>query len=379
MRKIVAFTLVVVLLTSCQKNWFVVSNKNAEEKHKVEGIMYSLPRTAVDVDISINVYHYTPGPFSQYAHSYMNISNVEQQAMSFWEIDAVNIRETIEADPAAKYWIVPNKIMPDIQLTAQGILAGINTTLVFDAPENVERFFPVRKKLPNDILFTDLGVKRNKYEVIDTIWRVIERDSVIKRIPVYQSVEKEKAWHHKAQDAANFIIKIRKRRFKLEAAIEEQQGDGEGVGIMIEKLEALEQTYLELFIGKTEVEKRYSHWRIVPESAKSTQHFHLAFLDIETADIVDTEAQAHNLKLVFELHNTSFTNQINPEKLSDVGLITRQSAVGTVYLDLNGDVVFKKNLNLPQMGGFFNIPSKLMSEDTKILINPKTGSLQMIE
>jgi len=379
MRKIVLITLMVFILVSCQKNWFVVSDKDALDKHKVEGILYSLPRTVLDVDVTLNVYHYTPGPFSQFANSYLNISGVEQQEMSFWEIDAVKIYDNPEPDPDALFWLVPQKTKPSVQLSDQGILSGINH---FQAIENlpiIERFYPVRKALPNDILYTDLGVKRNQYEVIDTTWRVIERDSVIQRIPVYKSVEKEKAWHHKAQDAANFIIKIRKRRFKLEAAIEEQQADGEGVGIMIEKLEALENEYIALFVGKTEVEKRYYHFKIVPESGKLSQIFFLGNLDIETGNFVEDKTQAHALKLKVEAANQLSIQQPGPDKVTDIGLISRQAVMANCYLLLNEEIVYEKSAMMPQMGGFKTLSSDLISDDTKILINAKTGSLQMIE
>ncbi|MDA3911229.1 MAG: DUF4831 family protein [Bacteroidales bacterium] len=379
MRRIVAITLMAFVLVSCQKNWYVVSDKDAEDKHRAEGIMYSLPRTVLDVDLTLNVYHYTPGPFSQFADSYLNISGVEQKKRSFWEIDAVKIYENSEPDPSASFWLVPNKQVPSVQLTDLGILSGINTFQAIETPNPVERFYPVSKILPNDILFTDLGVKRNKYEVIDTTWRVIERDSVIKRIPVYKSVEREKEWHHKAQDAANFIIKIRKRRFKLEAAIEEQQADGEGVGIMIEKLEALEREYIELFIGKTEVEKRYYHFKVVPESGNSSQIFFLGNLDIETGDFVEDEPQAHSLKLKVETPSQLSSNQPSPEKLTDIGLVSRQSVVANCSLLLNDKIVYEKSTMMPQMGVFRTLSSKVISEDIKILINPKTGSLQMIE
>lgn len=167
MRRIVAITLMAFVLVSCQKNWYVVSDKDAEDKHRAEGIMYSLPRTVLDVDLTLNVYHYTPGPFSQFADSYLNISGVEQKKRSFWEIDAVKIYENSEPDPSASFWLVPNKQVPSVQLTDLGILSGINTFQAIETPNPVERFYPVSKILPNDILFTDLGVKRNKYEVID--------------------------------------------------------------------------------------------------------------------------------------------------------------------------------------------------------------------
>ncbi|MEA1874088.1 MAG: DUF4831 family protein, partial [Bacteroidota bacterium] len=376
---IIVIVLMIFVLVSCQKSWYVVSDKDAEDKHRAEGIMYSLPRTVLDVDITLNVYDYTPGPFSQYANSYLNISGVEQQEMSFWEIDAVKIYENPEPDPDAKFWLVPRKTRPSIQLTDQGTLTGINNFQVIENLPVVGRFYPVRKTLPNDILFTNLGVKRNKYEVIDTTWRVIEKDSVISRIPVYKSVEKEKTWHHKAQDAANFIIKIRKRIFKLEAAIEEQQADGEGIGIMIEKLEALEREYVELFIGKTEVETRYYHFKIVPESGNSSQIFFLANLDIETGDFVEDEPQAHTIKLKVEAAELYSSKQPSPEKVTDIGLVSRQSVMANCYLLLNEEIVYEKSAMIPQIGVFKTLSSDLISDDTKILINPKTGSLQMIE
>ncbi len=379
MKRVILLLGVVLFFVSCQNSWYTVSEQEADDEVRSEGVMYYLPRTALDVDIIIHVHHFTPGPFAQYSDSYLNIAEVEQQELTFWDIQNVSVSESAEADPNACFWIVPKASLPMISYANQNILAGINAEYQYVTDKNAERKFLSTKVIPNDILFTDLNVKKNKYEVLDTTWRVIEKDSVIQRIPVYRSVEKEKGWHQKAQDAADFIIKIRKRRFKLEAAIEEQQADGEGVAIMIQKLEELEAEYLSLFIGKTETETIRYHYRIVPESNQAEQIFSLANLDIETAEVLSEEGQSSAIKLkLFSLSPQNIV-QPTPEKQKETALIVRSAGVANCKILLNDDVVYQKQVTIPQLGQLVRIPESLVSEDSKVRIDCKTGNLQSIE
>lgn len=369
----------VMFFVSCQNSWYTVSEKEADDDDRNQGVMYYLPRTALDVDITIDVHHFTPGPFAQYSDSYLNITEVEQQELTFWDIQDVAITESVEADPNACFWIVPNKELPFIAYSHHNILAGINIETKPIKTIQTGRSYLSSKLMPDDILFTDLNVKKNKYEVMDTTWRVIERDSVIQRIPVYRSVEKEKGWHHKAQDAADFIIKIRKRRFKLQAAIEEQQADGEGVAIMIQKLEDLEAEYLSLFVGKTETETIHYHFKVVPESFQSEQLFNLANLDIETAEVLSEEGQSAALKLKVSNLSPNRIMQTAPEKANETALFVRASVMANCEVLLNDELIYEKQTSMPQLGTTVRIPSSVLTTDSKVRLNTETGNLQSIE
>jgi hypothetical protein len=377
MRKtsIVFLLIIVFVFTACKSGWYVVPDSQADSYAKTKGLAYRLPRTALHVDVEINVHQYVPGPFSQFAASYLNIENVEQQPKFFWDLKTVEINAETEADPDALFWIVPDPDLPNIHLEKQSILSGINASNCDFQTYDYSFFNPIKLEHPEKILFTDLGVKRNQYEVLDTLWREIVKDSVIQKIPYYKSVERDKEWHQKAQDAANFIIKIRKRRFKLQAAIEEQQADGEGVGVMIEKLEDLEQQYVELFTGKTISVSEKLHFRIVPESNQSMQRFVLANLDIEDATRMD-EADNQVKKLVLEVsaaNNLSLSQQKNED--SESGLYVRDSGNANCRLLVDNHLVYEVDLPVPQLFNFVHLSRELMNENSQILVNPQTGSL----
>lgn len=379
MRKILLLLFVVISLAACKNTWYVVPNQDVESDQKSDGVAYFLPKAVLNVNLEIEVSHFIPGPFSQFADSYLNIHNAEMQEKWFWNITNAEIKSVAEADADALFWLIPKGKSPNVQLGNNSVLCGINSNMEIEKVNNDSYFNDMTSHNPANIIYTDLNVKRNMYEVIDTTWRLVNRDSLVQRIPIYKSVEREKNWHHKAQDAADYIIKIRKRRFKLEAAIDEQQAEGDGVQIRIEKLEELEQNYLDLFIGKTVTETQYLNFRIVPESGQNKQKILLAYLDKGDATVLKKNIQASEIMLNIENSTALSLSQPEVENHKHVGLYTRVVGNSQCIITMDGEPIYKTSICIPQLGEIIRTSSKLISGESVIEVNPKTGILQSIK
>lgn len=367
------FIIPLLMISSCQKGWYVLDDQ-AGEKVKQNALPYYLPRTQVHIKIKIDQYRFVPGPYAGFAKSYLTLENIEMKERYFWAIQDVELKTRHLPDPEHKYWIVPEKITPDLSLSQGGVLSGINTmeTAEPDVPEPV--FFNQHADNPANLDFTNMQIDKSKYEVIDTTYRIVEKDSVVQRIPVYQTKEKEKDMSQKAKDAADFIIRVRKNKFSLEAAIEDQQVSGVDIKYMIDKLEETEQSYLELFTGKLQKETVDLYYTITPESESGAQNFILDYIDKEMALPVDDQVNSEKISFMVLPLNEKYA-RVQPDEENKSALVYRQPMPVQYILYLNDEKIFSKPDVCPQMGNINDIPANLINNESQIKLNSETGEI----
>ena len=52
------------------------------------GVVYSLPKTQIELEIKANKVSYTPGEFSKYADRYLRLTNVSAEPDEYWELNS---------------------------------------------------------------------------------------------------------------------------------------------------------------------------------------------------------------------------------------------------------------------------------------------------
>lgn len=199
-----------------------------------DGIAYSLPRTGVRIHVKAVREKLFAGPYAQYAEGMLGLKNAQQTDSENWTITGVNIETFAEADPN-QVFKTAGMAGSLINLTEDGVLAGINTTVETKTTEA-----PVTNFLDDNSIpaypFTDLSL--NPF--------FEKPDSTAANILIAKTPQE------KAQEAAHTITKLRKRRFKsLANAYDEQLPDGKAYSVMVKELDKLEAEYVALFIGKT--------------------------------------------------------------------------------------------------------------------------------
>ncbi len=237
------------LLSGCvtpPKLW--VSNIN--DKTVTDNIIcyYALPVSKFAVTVSFKQEMYIPGPYYMYAKKYLGISDVITHSYNRWSITDINLTHYTEADPDYLFNIRGNAG----SLFFQKIEELCRNNLILLPADFATRqiFQNITGEINrNDTIFTDLSVKRN-FEIKKgmSVSDVLPDSSYIS--PASSKVE-FKSLEQKAEEAANFIIKIRKRRFKLIAGQYDYMPDGEALGKAVEELNRTEEEYLSLFTGKT--------------------------------------------------------------------------------------------------------------------------------
>jgi hypothetical protein len=243
-----------------------VNNASGTDDLKQASFLYALPQTVIDVTVVAEEVTIIPGPFEKYANKYLGIQHVPSRNEKINTLKSITISLHVEADPDYIYVVegindpyylpsVANLLKDSLILTASGF--STSKTVSYNWPSSW-----------NDILYTDLSVKRNfEAEKDIEISMVLPDTNYATPSPSSRNALKEKNLEQKAEEAANFLIKLKKRRFKLVAGQYENMPEGESMESALNELARIEQEYLALFIGRrisNEI-KRVYHFTPDPE------------------------------------------------------------------------------------------------------------------
>jgi hypothetical protein len=164
-----------------------------------------------------------------------------------------------------------------------------------------------------DIVFTDLGIKRNFEAEKDIDVSLVMPDTEAEKKPTGRTVLKEKTTEQKAEEAANFIIKLKKRRFKLIAGQYEYMPQGEAMADALLELARIEEIYLSLFTGERIVTQYRRNYSYTPVAGKETDR-NVLFRFSDNDGFVDVR-EASGVPVVLELKDANKTKVLEQYRL----------------------------------------------------------------
>ena len=263
----------VLILTSCftPKPTVETTVKNLVPGASLAGrtVLFALPRTSLVVRVQAVKTTYVPGPFRKYSGKYLGIQPEVNQKQTVWRLKEAGISSFTEPDPANYFTLTTNGVLVEnaLTLTGKGLILDVTREIGQETPA-----FTVTSDEPDGKpYFTDLSVKRNFIEKADTVYRTVMRDTGFVRIPVVKTIESPKTLDEKAEEAANFIIKIRKRRFKLMSGQYDTYPRDEALEFAVKEMTRLENEYLALFLGKKVDQTWYYRFLFTPTDPAKQQ------------------------------------------------------------------------------------------------------------
>ncbi|MBR8537407.1 DUF4831 family protein [Carboxylicivirga sediminis] len=364
MKKLFLSIGIVAALTSCAVEQTIPSKVNVQDVATMtnatsDALLYSLPVTVVRVNVEVEKTISRVGPFYRYSQKMLNISDVVTQDKEEWKIKSINIETYGKPDPAKQYAISfsGDNAAPYLNLTPSGVLAGINTdALVLDdyLKEFTNEYVPSLK----DVNFNEVGM--------------IEKQMV------------KTSTAAMAEETANYIYKIRKRRFKILASDYEQlPPDGQSYEVMVRELNALEKEHMELFIGKTESFIFTKSFDIIPDKMSANNDVLFRFSAVNgIVDKMDVSGAPVYIELEAIDSPDLPDNVVISNKNQEVrnGLFyCKPGKVKIKVIDKNV-LVKEQELYLGQYGQVVSMPANVLEKaDVSIRINPATGALQSVD
>jgi hypothetical protein len=355
------------------------------KKLKRGGIFYSLPQTGFNVEILLNKKILVPGPFYAYAEKYLGIKNVQDASQEKWEIADVKIIPFYEPDTSAQYFLSArcSHSFPEISLSRENILTGIGKSSCLPDIFSAREIHNNTGEPDTTLLFKDQTNKKIYFEDIDTTYKTVRIDSTYIKVPVYKRDTVVKDMEHRAEDAANHILRLRKREFKLLSGAYDKMPDGTAVSAIIEELKKEEEEYLSLFIGKSVTVNHRIVYEVVPVSSESRMQFTLCWFSQEKGLL--SENTSGSIPIVLEIIASGMTDRIDTllshQKCgkSKNGLYYRVPEQAQVKI-LKGDaLLMTSRILVAQYGITYFLPARLLKKrDFSLDMYPETGGTKNI-
>lgn len=203
------------------------------------GVVYSLPKTQIELEIKANKVTYTPGEFSKYADRYLRLNNVSAEPETYWELTSVKVKSVGVPNSEATYFVKlkDKTVAPLMELTENGIVKSINVPY---SPNS-----STKQSTPTTPAFQK---KANP------------RDFLTEEILMASSTAKM------AELVAKEIYNIREsKNALLRGQADNTPSDGAQLKIMLDNLNMQEDAMTKMFSGIQDKEERTSTVRLTPD------------------------------------------------------------------------------------------------------------------
>ncbi len=355
-----------LMLTSCfiHRETAQTRVENLEPGTALPGgtVLYALPRTSLVVRVEAVKTVRVPGPFRKYAEKYLGIKPQITESSTVWTLKKADISSYTEPDPANYFTVTANGLLAGnaLALTRQGLILDLAHMAGTETPA-----FDVTSDEPDGKpYFTDLSVKRNIIEKIDTVYRTVMQDTGFVRIPVVRTSESPKTLDDKAEEAANFIIKIRKRRFKLMSGQYDPYPRDEALEFAVKELTRLEHEYLALFLGKEVHQSWYYRFLFTPDDPSKQQ----VLFRFRKESGVCQDGNCEGMPVYFTWKTAGNAPQVPSDTVSIADssrLYYRIPELTDVRLKYNDRVLAQKHILIYQFGPVIGLAPNVILEDKR--------------
>ena len=329
------------------KNVMRVSRYEAGRELADSDWVYYLPQTVLDFGFCLEVERFTPGPYAAYSSSLLGFAARERAAETQYRVLLVSLGKHQEPDLNAPYVVQQKGSAPHrfVEMSRGGWL--IPAQQLFQTPMPVFRTV----QLPT-LEFTD----RSSEPFIDSersvLHAVQQRDSTtFESVPVAREIAVKRTLAEKAQQAANVIFQLRKRRIDLLSG-EEMPASSDGMVTILNELNRLEAVYLSLFRGVTQRDTVWHYLSFVPSRGENTA---IPCRFTPTRGIVPAhEVTAKPLILHMEAEGGAAHYAVAPV-LKNAYFYRSQRAVN-LRLTLDGENLYEGRVPLSQAGDLLQQP-----------------------
>lgn len=256
---------------------------SAQKSSDPEGyVTYSLPSTALVLDVEAVQESFHAGPYAKYAEKYLGIK-VKQKDETRCEITQVSLTPKVEADLSRRYTLAVKKNAPDLsflKLSSAGLVAfadgglGAGQTWRFPLSASAD--------------FSDKGVSSNLKSEATTLYRGERNETAYSRVSVQQNMVVEKSLEQKAAEAAQMIVRLREQRLQIVTGDTDATYSGEAMGAAVAELTRLEDEYLSLFTGYSDFQTKSMSFDVVPVADRESQMY-MAFRISDTVGPVPAD------------------------------------------------------------------------------------------
>ena len=325
------------------------------EKHNEYGLVYTLPVTALDVEVTAVKETRKAGPYYQYAKKYVGTDKVVKDDAEVWTISSVKVRPYGMPDPDAKYLM---QLKPGattyIGVDSDGMLLSINKAPVIPAAEIV----PAAKADADK-------VGDNEY------LQYVDEDFIAS-----QSSAKQ------AQMLAENLMEIRESKIALtRGTAETMPTDGKQLELMLNSLTHQEAAITAAFLGNVTRETVVRNFTFVPAENEKTTLFRLSnFNGFVNADDYSGEPVYITVEITNEGALPVDAKGVEKNLPKDAVAYCVPGAAD-ITVSFQGKTLWSKEVEIAQFGVVFGLDPQLFSDKKSpsyAVFDPSTGALKEI-
>jgi len=340
-----------------------------------QGVVYTLPRTQIHVDLWISKTQQFPGPLAEFAGEYLGLDEVITKSSVNYVFENATIFTSTETDPNQVYliekeekssgeiWISFGKSTPlvtlekfDKAIIPQGFASWNENLFIAHDPVNLYK------------KYTESPTR----EVIDTVIRKVSIDTLILEEKIFKRSMVEFTDREKAQEASDQIRQIERDKYNLMVGYQETAYSREALEFMYNKLEEQRVEYLKLFTGVSVKETLKFKYQFFPDAGKEEQEYRLAAF-LKSSGMATPDGQNDvNISLLSDAVN------MMPGELetgqSATGFVYRVPRIVTAVLSFQGKELDSKRLEILQLGAIQSLPP----EFKRVEFDMETGALKTV-
>lgn len=322
------------------------------------GLTYSLPKTAIRVELEVEQQLKKVGPFYRYSQKLLNITDVIAEDKEEWSIKNIRIYTVGIPDKENSYHVSfeGDNIAPFINLSPEGLIMGVNMSEVPACSSTLKNYdYPQAASL-----------------------ETITFDSV----PYLEKQLVKTSTAAMAEEAANLIYKVRKRRLKLLSSdLKLFPPDGLAYELAFNELNLLEKQYMELFAGKTITTTSIKTFDVIPNQSKGANDVLFRFSTSKgVVDKMDVSGTPVYLDWkVVENNELPQTEDKKKDKTTPTGLFYCLPGKVVVKIIDRNLLLKEQEVKIAQYGRTLCLPVELLERnDLQIEMEPSTGALKNI-
>lgn len=340
-----------------------------------KGIVYSLPRTRIHVNLLIKKTENFAGPLAEYAKSMAGLADVIDKNSVAYSIEEVSVFTTTEPDPGQVYLLEKEEKSQNEVWVSFGKTAPVLTLERFDKSSHPAGFSSWNNNL---FVMPEEGGLFRKYtdsptrEIVDTIIRKVSIDTVVLIDKIFKRSMVDFSDEEKAQEAAAKIRQIEQDQYNLLIGYQETAYSIESLNFMYSKLEEQRQEYLKLFAGVSVDEVIRFDLPIVPDALMEEQVYPVAGFS-KTVGLTTAEGQ-NAIQLKLKQDEASVLNRGKGDGPSGSGIVYLVPGKVDAIVTFQGKELISRQLDVLQLGALLSLPPDFK----RVEFDMETGGLKTV-
>ena len=318
------------------------------------GVVYSLPKTQIELEIKANKVKYTPGEFSKYADRYLRLNNVSTDPEVYWELASVKVKSVGVPNGDATYFVKlkDKTVAPLMELTEDGIVKSINVP--YSQNSSAKKNTPTApagqvSANPRDFLTEEILMANSTAQMAELVAKEI----------------------YNIRESKNALLR---------GQADNMPSDGAQLKIMIDNLNLQEEAMTKMFSGIREKEEKTFTVRLTPDKEFSNE---VAFRFSKKLGVVannDLAGTPFYISLK-DLKTVKIPQEDGKKKKDLEGIAYNVPGQALVTLTDGKKKLYEGELPVTQFGIIEYLAPVLFNKNStiKVYFDPNTGGLLKVD